>query len=496
LAQLVNASHDGILALDRRHRVTFWNRAMERMTGIFATDALGRDPFDLLPFLRTVGADQHVEKALRGVPARTGVLPFSVPARRRAGLFEASYAPLLAEDGGIVGAVGILRDVTEEKLAEEQLQESEVRFRTMADFAPVLLWMAGTDALCSFFNQGWLEFTGRTMEQEVGNGWAEGVHAEDFQGCMDIYLTAFVARRPFRMEYRLRRADGEYRWILDQGVPRFAPDGSFAGYIGSCIDVTDFRDAQAELRRINDELEVRVQERTAELSRSNAELEQFAYAASHDLQEPLRMVSSYVQLLARRYEGRLGAQADEFIRYAADGAQRMQQMITDLLEYSRVGRQRVPFATTRLDDALERALVNLRVAIAEAGAVVTHEPLPTVLADTAQMSRLFQNIIGNAIKFRGDRAPEVRITVERRGEHWQIAVRDNGIGVDPQYANRLFQVFQRLHPRDRYPGSGVGLAICKRIVERHGGRIWVESEPGKGAAFLFTLPAATGEAAC
>ncbi|HEY9641787.1 MAG TPA: ATP-binding protein, partial [Coleofasciculaceae cyanobacterium] len=225
-----------------------------------------------------------------------------------------------------------------------------------------------------------------------------------------------------------------------------------------------------------------------ELSRSNAELQQFAYIASHDLQEPLRMVTSYLQLLERRYKGQLDADADDFIGFAVDGASRMKTLINDLLCYSRVGTHGKPFQAIDCSRIVKQAIANLKIALEESNATITYDDLPEVLGDPGQLTQLFQNLLGNAVKFRGKALPTVHIGVERQGEAWLFAVRDNGIGIESQYAERIFVIFQRLHQRAQYPGTGIGLAICKKIVERHGGKIWLQSELGKGSTFYFTLP--------
>ncbi|MFZ1841614.1 MAG: ATP-binding protein [Nitrospira sp.] len=242
-------------------------------------------------------------------------------------------------------------------------------------------------------------------------------------------------------------------------------------------------------REKNDLVEARqkLEESVAELGRSNADLQQFAYVASHDLQEPLRMVSSYTQLIARRYKGKLDADADEFIAFAVDGANRMQRLILDLLAYSRVNTAGRQFEPTAMETVLKAALNNLTNAVKESQAVITHDPLPAVMGDDKQLAQLFQNLLSNAVKFGGAQPPRIHISAKQTDGEWLFSVRDHGIGLDPQYADRIFVIFQRLHTRAEYPGTGIGLAICKKIVERHGGRIWVESELGKGATFYFTL---------
>ena len=246
--------------------------------------------------------------------------------------------------------------------------------------------------------------------------------------------------------------------------------------------------AEEALRKARDELETQVQLRTAELARSNAELVQFAYVASHDLQEPLRAVGGFVELLQRRYEGKLDDKADTYIGLAVDGVNRMHQLINDLLTYSRVGTHAKSLKLVDCNQVVDEALANLETAIAGSAAQVTRRQLPTVTADRTQLVQLLQNLIGNAIKFHGDQPPRASVSAKRSGDTWVFSVRDNGIGIDPKYAERVFVIFQRLHDRTEYPGTGIGLAVCKRIVERHGGRIWFESEPGKGATFFFTLP--------
>lgn len=260
----------------------------------------------------------------------------------------------------------------------------------------------------------------------------------------------------------------------------------------------DFDAEKDKVEAVNRELRKEIADRTqaqralveqsAALARSNAELEQFAYVASHDLQEPLRMISSYVQLFAERYSGEVDERADKYIRYAVDGAKRMQALIGGLLEYSRAGRGE-QFACVEAQAALDQALANLRSAMEESGTILTHDLLPAVCADPTQLTQVFQNLIGNAIKFsRPGELPRVHVSAKLDGQRCVFSVRDNGIGIDPAYAERIFVIFQRLHARSQYPGTGIGLSICKKVVERHGGCIWLESVPGEGSTFYFALP--------
>jgi PAS domain S-box-containing protein len=277
------------------------------------------------------------------------------------------------------------------------------------------------------------------------------------------------------LELTARRKDGSEFPTEISISPLNTPQGVLV--MAVVRDISDRKQAQQELQR-----------HAKELERSNAELEQFAYVASHDLQEPLRIVASYSQLLARRYQDKLDADANEFIDFIVDGASRMQGLINDLLSYSRVGSRGQEFEATDLNEVIESTLHILELGIQDNAATVTHDNMPTLMVDKSQMGQLFQNLISNAIKFHGDSPPQIHLGVEQQAEEFVFTVRDNGIGIDPQYAERIFLVFQRLHGKKEYPGTGIGLAICKKIVERHGGRIWMESSPGEGSTFYFTIP--------
>lgn len=281
---------------------------------------------------------------------------------------------------------------------------------------------------------------------------------------------------PWQGESLLQHSQGKLfpAWINISGVKD--ETGVVTHFIVEFSDISAYRKAQEALSQ-----------RTEELARSNKELEQFAYVASHDLQEPLRMVASFTQLLSRRYQGKLDADADEFIHYAVDGATRMQTLINDLLAYSRIGSRIKPFEQVNLNSVLQRALANLHVAIEESHTKIISDELPITQGDVTQLTQLFQNLIGNAVKFRGELPPEIQVKVSDADKYWRVEVSDNGIGIAPEFFERVFVIFQRLHNKEDYPGTGIGLSICKKIVERHGGQIEIKSERGQGAAFIFTL---------
>jgi len=386
------------------------------------------------------------------------------------------YTHPVHQGGELVGSVVTFFDITERKKAEERFHKAFHASPEPITIATIL------DGRYLDINESFLRVTGHQREEVVGRTSLELGFWERPADRARL-VEELTERGSVRdLEITFRTKSGEQRAGLDS-----AEIIEVAGQ--KCI-LTIFKDItqQKILEKQRKQAEEVLAQRAAELARSNAELEQFAYVASHDLQEPLRMVASYTQLLAKRYEDKLDADARDFIAYAVDGASRMQALIADLLNYSRVGTRGKPFQPVNCDAILERTLVALKLAMSEGGAVVTHDPLPTVMGDDVQLGQLFQNLLANAIKFRSQQPARIHVSAERDGNAWRFSVQDNGIGIAPEYSERIFMIFQRLHSKGEYPGTGIGLAICKKIVERHGGRIGVNSQPGSGAIFFFTIP--------
>ncbi|MBL0209782.1 MAG: PAS domain S-box protein [Holophagaceae bacterium] len=377
---------------------------------------------------------------------------------------------LLGED-----LLAAFTDLTVRKQAEEALRSASLYARRLIEASLDPLVTIGRDGRITDVNAATEIVTGRSREELVGTDFADYFTEPEKAraGYQQVFSEGAVRDYPLEVRHR----DGRATPVLYNASVYRDEAGAVAGVFAAARDVAKLKEAQEQLNRT-----------VVELQRSNRELEQFAYVASHDLQEPLRSIASFTQLLERRYGERLDQDGREFIQFAVDGATRMQKMINDLLTFSRVGTRGSPFEPVDTSAILDETLRNLRVAIEESGAKIARGGLPVVRADGRQLAELFQNLIGNAIKFRSGRPPEIAVAAARQGSEWAFSVSDNGIGMDSQFFDRIFIVFQKLHGREEYPGSGIGLAICKKIVERHGGKIWVDSELGKGSTFHFTIP--------
>jgi PAS domain S-box-containing protein len=402
-----------------------------------------------------------------------------------------TLAPMREADGNITHIIASAVDISARKQAEGEraqltlmLELQRQRLKSILANVPGLVWEAVGDPSISqkatFVNDYVENMIGYSVDEwlTIPDLWQRLVHPDDRERAVQEAAENYRRGGPGVVQFRCVTKDG--RTIHTETHSTLSYDENTGSMVvrGVTMDITDRKIAEESLARYADDLR-----------RSNLELQQFAYVASHDLQEPLRMVTSYLQLLEQRYHDQLDDDAREFIGYAVDGAARMKALIQDLLIYSRVERAAKVFAPVDANAVLKDVLENLSVMIEENKATITADSLPTITGDERQITQLFQNLISNAIKFHGDRQPEIHMGVERKNNEWVFCVRDNGIGIEAQYLDRIFIIFQRLHNRGKYPGTGIGLAICKKVVERHGGRIWVESCPGEGTTFYFTIPA-------
>jgi PAS domain S-box-containing protein len=356
------------------------------------------------------------------------------------------------------------------KKALLDVERERERFHFMAESMPQKIFTAKPNGDIDYFNRQWTLFTGLPFEQIKNWGWTQFVHPDDLEENLRAWRQSIASGEPFIFEHRFRRADGEYRWHLSRAQAMRDADGKISMWIASNTDIHEQKEKEAELQRANDDLQ------------------QFAYSASHDLQEPIRNVAVYSELVAKRYHSVLDADGQQFLGFLQEGGRRLATLINDLLTYTRAGMEQVNEAPVAALTVLNHALSSLAEAIRESDARITWDALPEVYMAESHLQQVFQNLIGNALKYRSQDAPQIHVSANVRGTAWCFRVKDNGIGIDPQYKEKIFGVFKRLHHDQKYAGTGIGLAICQRVVERYGGRIWVESEPGKGATFFFTIP--------
>jgi PAS domain S-box-containing protein len=503
---LLEAVPDALVITDRDGRILLVNSQTEHLFGYRREELIGQLVEVLVPErfrARHVGQRAGYVAAPRVRPMGQGLDLWGRCKDGREVPVEISLSPMPTPEGLVV--VSTVRDASERRRAEAQLRKLEARYRTLVEGIPAVTFMAALDESANelYVSPQIEELLGFSQQEWLANPvlWYTQLHPEDRSRWHLEFARTCASGEPFRSVYRFLSRDGRVVWV--HGEAEVVRDAAGAPLFlqGVAFDITAIKEAEEELKALNQTLERRVAERTAvaeqrsqELERSNAALERFGYVVAHDLRQPLRTMKSYIQKLAERYQGRLDAQADDYIRRSVNAADRMRVLIDDLLAYSRVRTQGKEPTPADCGTALEAACANLQAAIDETEAQVTAGPLPMVLADATQLIQLFQNLLANALKFHGERPPRIHVSAGREDGAWRVDVADNGIGIEGQYLQRIFGLGERLHSVARYPGNGIGLATCERIVQRHGGRIWATS-PGleQGSTFAFTMPAAEPE---
>jgi len=488
MKMVLDHTEELFIILDKDLRIINFNKATEekskKLLGV--PFEKGKSIFDSasperLPYLKELYAS-----VLNGSERRSIV---EIPATDQHDKFivDIHYSPLY-DNSQVTGVIVNIHDITETKEKEVKLLQANERFHyaTKATNDAIWDWDIQQDQVFRV-GDGLKNMFGYEIEEadKEKKFWIDRVHPEDVKKMVDkrSQILFHTNELYWEDEYRFRRADGTYAYVFDKGYIIRNAEGKPERMIGATHDVSQTKESEALLLELNN----RLKKRAEELVNSNIELERFAYVASHDLQEPLRMVTSFLQLFRKRYEGKIDETADQYIHFAVDGAERMKTLIMDLLEYSRVGSNVEVFQETDLNVLLKELKEVFYKACEETGASITVAPMPTVKANKTQLFQLFQNLVSNALKYHSNRVPEITISFEEKEEEYVFAVKDNGIGIDPSFHEKIFVIFHRLHSRSEYSGTGIGLAICKKIAERHGGKIWVESVPHAGSTFFFSI---------
>jgi PAS domain S-box-containing protein len=475
LDNLFNYANAPIIVWDPEFRISRFNRAFEALTGRTTETVIGEPLGILFPAAQVESSMELIRKTLTGERWEAVEIPI-LHLDGSVSTVLWNSATLFAPDGVTPAAtIAQGQNITDRKRAEDMLRASEARYESLVELSPEAI-IVNVRGRFVFVNPAAARLFGARLPEEVlGKTVTDLIHPDDRQLIAERTTRALSGSVTPPQSIKVLRLSGGSVEVEATGA-RIEFDGEPAVQV-VMRDITERKQAEKQISKA-----------LLALQRSNQDLEQFAYVASHDLQEPLRMVASYTELLAQRYQGQLDDKAQTYIHYAVDGATRMQRLINDLLTYSRVSTQGRPLEPTDSHAVLGEALRNLTVAIEENRAIVSNDDLPTVRVDASQLQQVFQNLIANAIKFRGQASPHAHVSARQEAGEWLFSVADNGIGIDAQHAPKLFVIFQRLHGRQEYPGTGIGLAVCKRIVERHGGKIWFESKPGEGSTFFFTLP--------
>lgn len=479
LSTILDALPVSVWLLDQTGAVIFTNPSGEKLA------ALQGSPESEIPHIGVTG-----RKALgSGSVTLNEIVEISGAQGQRMTLLN-SAVPLRDNSQQIVGAVVVSEDISQRLHAEAALVETEHRFRVMADLAPVLLWVAGPDQRFTWLNKPWLDYVGQPLDAELGDGWSRSVHEEDLLNWQNSMQAAYAARKPFELEFRLRRADGQYRYFLNRGVPRSDANEDFVGFIGSCVDIEDRKQAEVTMTTINATLERWVAERTRDLKRTVEDMESFSYTVAHDLRAPLRAMGGYAQMLQDDFKGSLPAEAVPYVQRIKENSAKMAQLIDGLLDLARISRAELHRDRISITDIARDISTSLQLRNPERYATIQIEEDMAALGDERLITIVLQNLLENAWKFT-EKMPSTRVSVgsiQSKDDSNLFYVKDNGAGFDMAHITKLFGTFERLHKPDEFPGSGIGLASVKRIIERHGGRVWAEAKVGEGATFYFTLP--------
>ena len=470
LRAVTESASDAIISADSRGIICGWNKGACTHFGYESTEAIGRPLTMLMP-------ERYRESHLKGIEhfISTGFASVIGKTVELHGLrkdgtefpFELALSTWQASEKTFYA--GIIRDITERKRIEQARHSMEERLQAILDNSTAMIFLKDLEGRYMLVNQRWRRLFHLENEEAVGKTDADIFPVEMAQAYRENDMKVLTAGVPMTVEELVPHDDGPHTYLRVK-FPLFDAAGMPCALGGIATDITIRKRMEEELRR------------------SNEDLEQFAYVASHDLQEPLRMVTSYLQFLERRYKPKLDGDAVQFIEFAVQGARRMKALIEDLLQYSRVGMRGAALELVESEKIFVASCINLRVAIEESGATITNEPLPVVMGDATQLGQVFQNLLANALKFRGTASPKIHVSARCETSFWTFAVKDNGIGIEQRFFDRIFAIFQRLHTREEYAGTGIGLAVCKKIIERHGGRIWLESKPDAGTTFYFSLP--------
>jgi PAS domain S-box-containing protein len=475
---IYNSAPMGLCVLDCDLRYLRINKSMAEMNGFSPQEHIGKSIHEMVPDLSQQGEAIAKEIFQTGKAVSMEMNGTTAAQDGAVRTWIEGWYPIKDSSHQIVGINMAALEITDIKRANEALKKSEEKLRLTIEGAGVIMWFWNIENDRVECRGHYKHILGPEPIPEMGyNELLNFVHPDDLEKVETAFQKTLQYGEDFKVETRTIWKDKSVHWFSIMGRVVYDLQGKPQEMIGIALDITNNKIVQLEL-----------QETLRKLKRSNAELEQFAYVASHDLQEPLRMITSFLQLLKLRYENQLDSDAKEFIHFAIDGATRMQEMINDLLTYSRIDRKRGDFKEVKIEDILQQITFEYKLLIQEKNAVIHFGELPVITADYTQMVQLFQNLISNSIKYNDQPCPTIHITAEKQDNDWIFKVADNGIGIDPQQGDRIFKIFQRLHSPDEYEGTGIGLAIVKRIVERHGGRIWYDSQPGKGSNFYFNIP--------